>query len=263
MKKLLSSIGALAAAATLALTACSAPSPTATNASQEPKATEKQTVTVFAAASLNQAFEDIATAFAVDQPDISVTFSFDASSALVDQIQGGAPADVFASADEINMDRAVEADLIEGEPSLFATNVLTIIIPKGNPAGVTGFDESLDGTKLVICADGVPCGNATRALAEELGVTLNPVSEEPKVTDVRGKVESGEADAGMVYTTDAKAAGDKVEVIAIPGADTNPNRYPIAIVKGSKNADAAKAFIDFVLSDSGRQILDSYGFGTP
>ncbi len=257
MKRFVSTVGALVAAAALTLTACSAPS------EAPEKAPVKQTVTVFAAASLNQAFEDIAKAFAVDQPDITVTFSFDASSALVDQIQGGAPADVFASADEKNMDRAVEADLIEGEPSLFATNVLTIIVPKGNPAGVTGFDKSLDGTKLVICADGVPCGNATRALAEELGVTLKPVSEEPKVTDVRGKVESGEADAGMVYTTDAKAAGDKVEAIAIPGANVNPNRYPIAVVKGSKNADAAKAFIDFVLSDSGREILDSYGFGKP
>lgn len=256
----------IAAALTTALllTACSgSPAAGPSGSTEPPSDAAPASVTVFAAASLNKAFEEIAVEFAKDHQQTSVSFSFDASSALVDQIQGGAPADVFASADEINMDRAVEAGLIEGEPSLFATNVLTVIVPAGNPAGVTGFDASLDGTKLVICADGVPCGNATRALAERLGVQLKPVSEEPKVTDVRGKVESGEADAGLVYTTDAKAAGDKVEAIAIPGADENPNRYPIAVVKGSRNAAAAQEFIDFVLSESGRQILESYGFGLP
>lgn len=206
---------------------------------------------VFAAASLNSVFPDIAEA----------NYSFDGSSGLVDQMAGGAPADVFASADQRNMDRAVEEGLVGGEPAMFATNYLVVVVPAGNPAGVTGFDESLDGTKLVICAPDVPCGNATAELAEEMDVELSPVSEEGSVTDVLGKVTSGEADAGLVYLTDATSAGDAVEIIEIPGADADPNTYWIAKVVDAQNPEVADAYIAAILSDEGADTLASYGFG--
>lgn len=222
-----------------------------------------QTLTVFAAASLTDAFTEIAEQFEQDNPGVEVRLSFDGSSGLVDQIAGGAPADVFASADEQNMDRAVAEGLVTGEPTLFATNVLTLIIPPGNPAGITGFDTSLDGTRLVVCAEGVPCGNATAALAEAEGLALRPVSEESKVTDVRGKVESGEADAGIVYTTDATAAGDEVQQIRIDGAAEDPNLYPVAVLEEAADAALAHEFVDAVTGAAGQAVLESFGFGAP
>ncbi len=161
--------------AALLLTACS---PT-TESGDDP-------VTVFAAASLQQVFPELSR-----QAGIEANFSFDGSSGLVDQIHGGAPADVFASADQRTMDRAVELGLIDKAPQMFATNVLVLVVSAGNPGGVTGLDSSLDHAKLVVCAPEVPCGGATVALAEKQGVTLHPVSEESKVTDVVGKVASG------------------------------------------------------------------------
>lgn len=220
-------------------------------------------LTVFAAASLTDAFTEIAEGFEAAHPGVDVRLSFDGSSGLVDQISGGAPADVFASADEQTMTRAVGAGLVRGEPRPFATNVLTLITPAGNPAGITGLDHSLDGTRLVVCADGVPCGTATRALAAKAGVALRPVSEESTVTDVRGKVASGEADAGIVYTTDAAAAGDAVETVPIAGADAAPNRYPIAVLEGATDADLAAGFVDAVTGERGRAVLERHGFGAP
>ena len=187
-----------------------------------------------------------------------MTFNFQGSSTLVDQMKEGAPADVFASADQKNMTKASDAKLVDS-PKPFASNVLTLIVPKGNPAKITGLDSSLDGKKLVVCAQGVPCGNAT----EKLGVTLSPVSEEQKVTDVRAKVESGEADAGLVYATDAKAAGDKVEIIEIARADEVVNSYPIALTVSTKNKEAGQKFIDAVLSEKGQAVLKKYGFSAP
>lgn len=211
---------------------------------------------VFAAASLNKVFPEI-----TEGSDIN--YSFDGSSGLVDQLKGGAPADVFASADKKNMDKAVEAGLIDGEPQMFATNYLVLAVPAGNPGGITGFDASLDGKKLVICAAEVPCGAATARIAEAAGLTLSPVSEEANVTDVLGKVTSGEADAGIVYVTDATGAGDAVETIEIDGAKDDPNTYWIAVVTGAPDKEAGQAFVDRILSDVGQQILASYGFGAP
>ena len=169
---------------------------------------------------------------------------------------------MLATANSSTMKDATEHDLVGGATE-FATNVLTLIVPAGNPAGVTGLDASLQGADLVICAPAVPCGEATAKLATELGVTLSPVSEEQKVTDVRGKVESGEADAGIVYTTDAADAGDKVESIALP-SNSVVNHYPIAVTKDAAHAEAAQAFVDFILSDAGQKVLQgTYGFGAP
>ena len=183
---------------------------------------------------------------------MSIRLSFGGSTGLVDQLAGGAPADVFAAADVVTMDRAVDAGLVAGEPVPFATNVLTLITPPGNPAGITGLDASLDGARLVVCADGVPCGSATRELAEAAGVELRPVSEESAVTDVRGKVASGEADAGIVYVTDALAVAGRVERVPITGAPTVPNVYPIAVLDRAADSGPARRFLDAVTGPAGR-----------
>ncbi|HHX84302.1 MAG TPA: molybdate ABC transporter substrate-binding protein [Actinomycetales bacterium] len=222
-----------------------------------------RTLTVFAAASLTEAFTEIADELEQAHPGVTVRLSFDGSSGLVDQIAGGAPADVLATADEQTMARATDAGLVAGAPRVFATNVLTLVTPAGNPAGVTGLDDSLDGTRLVVCAEAVPCGAATRALAARAGVGLEPVSEETGVTDVRGKVASGEADAGIVYATDAAAAGDAVDEIPIAGADASPNRYPIAALADAADADLAADFLDAVTGPPGREVLERHGFGAP
>lgn len=222
-----------------------------------------QSLTVFAAASLSGAFTELAEDFETANPGVRVRLSFDGSSGLVDQLAGGAPADVFASADETSMDRAASDGLISGSPTVVATNDLSLITPPGNPAGITGLDASLDGTRLVVCAEGVPCGTATRALAERAGIELSPVSEESKVTDVRGKVASGEADAGFVYTTDARAAGDAVEQIDIALPQREANRYPVAVLAGAGNPELAQRFIEVVAGPEGRAVLEQYGFGPP
>lgn len=208
--------------------------------------------TVFAASSLSGVLPGI-------EPEAN--YSFDGSSGLVDQIAGGAPADVFASADQRTMDRAVSEGLIDGEPRMFATNHLVLIVAKDNPAGVTGFDASLDGVKLVVCATEVPCGAATQRLAEANGLTLMPVSEETKVADVLGKVVSGEADAGLVYATDA-AGSDAVEAIDVPGAEDDPNTYWVAVVKGAAHAEAARAYVDSLVGEWVDD-LQHFGFGPP
>jgi len=216
---------------------------------------------VFAASSLNPAFATLGEEFEAAHPGVTVKFSFDGSAALVDQLKAGAPADVFASADTANMDKASTAGLITDSPAQFTTNVLTLITPLGNPAGITGLDRSLDGKKLVICADGVPCGTATRKLAAALGITLEPVSEETKVTDVRTKVESGQADAGIVYVTDARVSGTKVETLPITGADKARNEYLIGTVKASVRAPLAAEFVALVTGARGQQVLKAAGFG--
>jgi len=218
-------------------------------------------VVVFAASSLNPTFATLGKDFEAAHPGVTVKFSFDGSAALVDQLSAGASADVFASADTANMDKASITGLIAGTPTPFTTNVLILITPTGNPAGITGLDQSLTGKKLVICADGVPCGSATKKLAAALGVTLKPVSEETKVTDVRTKVESGQADAGIVYVTDAKASGDKVESIPITGADKARNQYLIGVPKDAKQAALGAQFIGLVTSEQGQQVLKAAGFG--
>jgi molybdate transport system substrate-binding protein len=221
----------------------------------------KEEVVVFAAASLSQTFTQLGKDFESDHPGVTVKFSFDGSAALVDQLSAGAAADVLATADTPNMDKAVTAKLINSTPVQFTSNVLTLIVPKGNPAKIIGLDTSLVGKKLVVCADGVPCGSATKKLAQLLGITLHPVSEETKVTDVRTKVESGQADAGIVYVTDAKASGDKVETIAIKDAAKARNAYLIAVPTSAKQAALAAQFIELVTGSRGQEVLQAAGFG--
>ena len=218
-------------------------------------------VTVFAAASLQDAFEKLATSFQDAHPGARIAFDFQGSQDLVTALDGGSPADVLATANNSTMKTAADQKLV-GNQTEFATNVLTLIVPKGNPKKITGLDSSLDGANLVICAPEVPCGEATKKLAEAQGITLNPVSEEQKVTDVRGKVESGEADAGIVYTTDAAAAKDKADKIDIPDGGV-VNHYPIAPTAKPENPAGAQAFIDAVTGKTGQDILAKHGFGKP
>ena len=218
-------------------------------------------VTVLAAASLQDAFEEIEKTVEKDNPGLDVTFDFQGSQDLVASLAGGDSADVLATANNSTMKTAADQKLV-GSQTEFATNVLTLIVPKGNPKKITGLDSSLEGANLVICAPEVPCGEATKKLAEAQGITLKPVSEEQKVTDVRGKVESGEADAGIVYTTDAAAAKDKVDKIDIPDGGV-VNHYPIAQTANPENAAGAKVFIDAVTGKTGQEILAKHGFGAP
>lgn len=240
----------------LVLSACAAPG--APDASDESDAPQVR-LTVFAAASLERSFAALAENFQEENPGVEVVFNLAGSQTLVDQLINGANADILATANTSTMDKANEAGLV-GEAKIFTSNTLTLITPEGNPAGITGLDSSLDGKNLVICAPEVPCGSATIKLAGELGITLTPVSEEQQVSDVTNKVLAGEADAGIVYRTDAKGAGDALETIEISGAEKVVNEYPIAQVNGCAHPEQAKAFIDYVLSDQGQQILADHGF---
>jgi molybdate transport system substrate-binding protein len=245
-------VASVALAVLLPLSACSGGSEV------EPK-----TLTVYAASSLTTAFEELGETFEGEHDGVEVELSFAGSSDLVAQIQQGAPADVFASADEANMAKLVAGDLAAGDPVVFATNTLQIAVPPGNPAGVTSLDDLAGDLNLVVCAPEVPCGAAAAQVAEAGAVALRPVSEEQSVTDVLNKVASGEADAGLVYVTDVRGAGDAVEGIAFPEAESVVNRYPIVPVVDAEQPDLAQDFVDLVTSDEGRDVLREAGFGLP
>lgn len=258
---------AVIAALTLALAGC------ATGVDRDPGATSSETttsepelsgaLTVYAAASLQVAFDELATEFEQRHPSLQVQpVTYDGSSTLATQIIEGAPADVFAAADERNMAKVVDAGLAS-DPALFATNTLTLVVPAGNPGGIEGLDDLADPDRtVVLCAAEVPCGAASATLLSNAGVEASVDSYEQNVTAVLTKVAAGEADAGLVYVTDA-ATTPAVEAIAVPGAEDVVNRYPIAAVSDSENPEAADAFVAFVLSDDGRRVLETFGFGAP
>lgn len=221
-------------------------------------------VTVFAAASLQKTFTELGTEFEKEHPGTKITFNFAGSSDLVAQLTQGAPADVFASADTNNMTKATDAAVVAGDPVNFATNTLTIVTPPGNPMSIAAFaDLATPGTQVVVCAPQVPCGSATEKVEKASGVTLSPVSEESAVTDVLGKVTSGQADAGLVYVTDAAGAGDKVTAIAFPESGGAVNTYPIAVLKDAANPEAAQSFVDLVTGTAGQEVLAAAGFAAP
>lgn len=221
-------------------------------------------LTVFAAASLKSVFTELGTQFENTNPGTTVEFNFAGSSDLVTQLTQGAPADVFASADTPNMDKAVDAGLIDGEPVPFATNTLTIVTAPGNPKHIRSFaDLAKPGMAVVVCAPQVPCGSAAEKIERSTGVTLSPVSEESAVTDVLGKVTSGQADAGLVYVTDANGAGDAVAAIGFPESAAAVNTYPIGTLKAAGNGAAAQRFVALVVSPEGQKALSEAGFGAP
>jgi len=216
---------------------------------------------VFAAASLTAAFTKIGEDFTAANGGTRVTFNFAGSQALATQIQQGAPADVFASADITNMDKV--KDLV-GTPHSFASNLLAIVVERGNPKGVRTLDDlgSKD-LKVVLAAPDVPAGRYAAQILGKAGVTVTPVSEEDNVKAVVTKVSLGEADAGIVYVTDVTAGGGRVEGVEIPEDQNVTATYPIATVKASRAQERAQAFVDLVLSAEGQQVLGRYGFLPP
>jgi molybdate transport system substrate-binding protein len=216
---------------------------------------------VFAAASLTAAFGELGEQFTAANGGTEVTFNFAGSQALATQIQQGAPADVFASADTANMDKV--KDLV-GDPQVFASNLLQIVVEKGNPKGVKGLDDLASSElKVVLAAPEVPAGKYAGQALDKQGITVKPVSLEDNVKAVVTKVSLGEADAGIVYVTDVTAGGDKVEGVDIPTELNVVAIYPIATVKASRSQDQAQAFMDLVRSAEGQQVLERYGFLPP
>ena len=216
---------------------------------------------VFAAASLTAAFTKLGGDFTAANGGTRVTFNFAGSQALATQIQQGAPADVFASADTTNMDKV--KDLV-ATPQNFASNLLQIVVEKGNPKHVKGLADLARGDlKVVLAAPEVPAGKYAQQALGRAGLTVEPVSQEDNVKAVVTKVALGEADAGIAYVTDVTAGGDKVEGVDIPREQNVLATYPIATVKAGKLQDKAQAFMDLVRSDQGQQVLRSYGFLPP
>jgi molybdate transport system substrate-binding protein len=216
-------------------------------------------ITVFAAASLTDAFGEAAEVFRARKAHARVVFSFGSSSTLATQIASGAHADVFASADELSMGRLVDAHLVDDGPGIFA-----IAVAPGNPKKVTSLaDLARPGMVVVLAAPTVPAGKYAAEALAKASVRVTPASQELDVRAVLNKVALGEADAGIVYATDLRAGGARVSGVAIPESQQVVARYPIAVVTGSAEPSVARAFVDFVLSDDGQALLARYGFTRP
>ncbi len=221
-------------------------------------------LTVFAAASLTAAFRALGGAYERAHPGAQVTFNFAGSPTLVQQIREGAPADVFAAADAANMRKLVDAGSVEGVPRLFAQNRLQIVVEKGNPHRISALADLVRPSLIVVlCGDTVPCGRYAHEAFARANLTPPAGSREPDVKAVLNKIALGEADAGIVYVTDVRAAADKVDGVDLPTAHDVPAGYPIAALRESPHRAAALAFIAFVLSEPGTKILGEYGFQSP
>ena len=230
--------------------------------SQPAQATGK--IVVMAAASLKSAFTKIGQQFKTDNPGSGVDFEFAGSSELATQLTQGATADVFASAATAQMDTVAKAGLLAGDPTKFASNSLVIVTAPGNPKKVGSFaDLTKPGLNVVVCQKPVPCGSATRRIEDSSGVHLNPGSEEPSVSDVLNKVTSGQADAALVYVTDALSAGNMVTAVSFPEASSAVNIYPIAVLKKAPQPMLAQKFVTLVAADAGQKILAQSGFAEP
>jgi len=252
---------ALAAGLAGALAGCGSADPTPS--AQAGSAGVTGDLTVFAAASLTEAFGTIGRQFEAAHPGTHVTFSFGASSDLATQITQGAPADVFASAAPAPMEKVTGAGEASG-PQTFASNELEIAVLPGNPAHVGSLaDLARPGVKLALCAEQVPCGAAAVKLLTAVGVTAHPVTLEKDVKAALSKVQLGEVDAALVYRTDVKAAAGKVDGVQIPEAGKAVNRYPIVALAHARNAAAARAFVEYVLSADGQRVLADAGFASP
>jgi len=221
------------------------------------------TLTVFAAASLTESFDTIGKQFQAAHPGVKVTFNYGASSMLATQINQGAPADVFASAASKNMSQVASAGNA-GSSTTFAVNRMEVAVPASNPAQITSLaDLARPGVKVALCQDQVPCGATAAKVFSNAHISVNPVTQEPDVKSTLAKVIVGEVDAGVVYVTDVRAAGDKVTGIAIPDAQNATTDYPIAALTHAKNAALAAAFVSYVESAAGRAVLTAAGFGSP
>jgi molybdate transport system substrate-binding protein len=220
------------------------------------------TITVLAASSLTGTFTELGKKFESEHAGVTVKFAFDSSATLAQQATQGAPADVLATADATTMDSAKAAQA--STPKVFATNIMVLAVPASNPAGIRSFsDLDKSSVKFVACVPTAPCGKIGQALLDQDHITGEPVSQEVDVKSVLAKLTEGEADAGLVYTTDAVAAGDQVKALPIPGSGQQITTYPIVTLDESKHSDLAQEFVDLVTGSAGQQILHQAGFGGP
>lgn len=220
---------------------------------------QQRTLTVFAASSLTAVFGALEREFELRHPDVDVLPTYEGSAQLAAQLSEGAPGDVFASADEANMDKISE---LVRNPEVFATNTLMIAVAKGNPHRIRGLaDLARPELRVITCTPEAPCGAAARRVQQAAGVTLAPVSEEPNVRSVVMKVENGEADAGIVYRTDIR--GRELTGVPIAEAGQAVNRYPIASLADAPEPELAREFVELVLGDYGQGRLRAMGFGAP
>jgi molybdate transport system substrate-binding protein len=241
-------------------------------------AQDSQTLTVFAAASLTDAFTEIGEAFEAEHSGTEVVFNFGGSSALATQlVEGGAPADIFASANNSQMNVALDGERIGGTPVTFVKNRLVLIVPADNPADIQSLRYlANEGVKLVVAAEEVPIREYTDTMLERLAadpsygedyrtaVLNNIVSEEENVRQVSAKVALGEADAGIVYRSDVTPdIADQILMLPVPDELNTIASYPIAVTNDSANPELAQAFIDFVLSEAGQAILIEWNFLPP
>lgn len=248
-------LAATAALALVSLAACGTESGTDSGS----EAGSGGTVTVFAAASLTEAFTEIGDRFEAEHEGVQVEFNFAGSSDLAAQITEGAPADVFASADQSNMDKVLEAGAADSADA-FALNQLVIAVPEGNPDGVTGLAD-LAGLDFAACAEEVPCGAAAQTALGDTGPT--PVTYEADVKSTLQKLILGEVDAALVYRTDAIAAADEVDAVEFPESASALNTYPIATLTDAPNPDLAAEFTAYVLADDAQSVLETAGFQRP
>jgi molybdate transport system substrate-binding protein len=222
------------------------------------------TVLVLAAASLTDVFGSLADAFEATRAGTEIRLNFAASSSLREQILGGLPGDVFASADQANVDEVVAAGDASGEPKAFARNGLAIAVPAGNPAAVSGIADLARSELLVgLCAETVPCGELARRALSVAGIEASVDTREPDVRALLTKVEAGELDAAIVYTTDVAAAAGRADSVAIELAVDVTTTYAIVTLAAGANPDSAELFVQFVLSAEGRRILGEHGFVAP
>jgi molybdate transport system substrate-binding protein len=255
-------LAAIGAASALLLTGCGGSSGgTSAPATQ---AAAPQTLTVLAAASLTETFNALGKQFETDHPGVSVKFNYAGSSDLAQQIVNGAPADVFAAASDATMKTVTDADLTAAKPVTFAKNVLQIATPPGNPKKIATFaDLAKPDVKVVVCAPQVPCGAAEQKIEKATGTALKPVSQESDVKSVLSKVETGDADAGLVYVTDVNSAGDEVQGVNFPEASQASTNYPIAVLKNAPAGDLANQFLTTVTGAQGQKALEQAGFAKP
>jgi molybdate transport system substrate-binding protein len=244
----------------VALAGCSSGSSGSSSTSSSPST---GTITVFAAASLTESFTQIAQQFQAAHPGDTVKFSFGPSSGLAAQITSGAPADVFASAAPANMQQVVAAG-DASSPQNFAKNTMEVAVPPNNPGKIISVNDlAKSSVKVALCQPQVPCGVVAAAVFKNAGITVKPVTLEPDVKSVLTKVELGDVDGGMVYVTDVMAAGAKVKGVTIPANVNASTLYPIAAVSSSKHKSIAQAFVAYVLSPAGQQVLATAGFQKP
>jgi len=261
-------LATVAAVASLTLAAaCGSDGSTSAGSGSSPAApgsgAASGTVTVFAAASLTESFTSLGRQFEAAHPGTTVKFNFGASSSLAENINQGAPADVFASASPKNMQQVVDADGAS-DSKTFARNVMQIAVPPDNPAGVREVtDLARSNVKVALCQPQVPCGAVAQQVFENVNITVKPVTQGADVKAVLTTVQLGEVDAGMVYRTDVRAAGTKVRGIEIPADQNASTSYPIAALTEAPNPAGAAAFVDYVLSPDGEKVLEQAGFAAP